>query len=103
QLDDVSGARSQHRGQVRVEVDRHSQTRFRFQLVGQGCHHLAELTVGQQAGSQAEDVVAEVSDGRIDLSDGALQTGLKLGRGRDRHRLQVHANGEERLDDAVVE
>src|SRR5206468_12194170 len=74
------------------------------ELVSEPLQRVAELAVGQDAGTEPEDVVAQIADDTVDLGHRGLDPLLDRGVSGELPRgLEPHPDGEERLDHAVVE
>src|ERR1700737_1250653 len=69
----------------------------------QRAQRLVQLTVGQDARAQPENVVTQVTNHTVDLRDRGLDALALLLIAVKCRRLQTHADRKERLNDAVVE
>ncbi len=104
ELYDVGRLRGQGRCDGWIDVDDRDDLGLGLELLCQLLQGPAEVSVGKDAGAQSEDVVAQVSYRAVDLFDRALEPASDLWIvGRRRGPLQAHANGEQRLDDPVVQ
>src|SRR6202165_2590006 len=87
-----------------VDVGHRGHAALFSKLSGQVLESLLELAISEDSGTKAKDVVAQVTDGAVDLATGGLDPRFHLGiAAAGRGRLQTHSRGEQRLDDAVVE
>src|SRR5829696_5134090 len=104
QLDHVAGLTGQFGRHLRVDLGDGDHAGALLELLAQTLQGLVELAVGEDAGAQPEDVVAQIPDDPVHLLHGVLEATAQLLAGRQRGRaLQTHADRKQGLDGAVVQ
>src|SRR5512132_1703848 len=104
QLDHVGGPAGQLGGRLRVDLGDGQHAGALAELLDEVLQRLVELAVGQDAGPQPEDVVAQVADDPVQLLHGVLEAAAELGvAGQQGRALQAHADREQGLDGPVVQ
>ena len=104
QLDDVAGPAGQLGRHRRVDLGDGQHPGALAELLDQPLEGLVELAVGEDAGAQAEDVVAQVADDPVQLLDGVLEAATEVVvAGQQGRALEAHADREQGLDGAVVQ
>jgi hypothetical protein len=74
------------------------------ELLDQSLDGLVELAVGEDAGSEAEDVVAQVADDPVQLLDCVLEAAAEVVvAGQQGRALEAHADREQGLDGPAVQ
>ena len=104
QLDDVAGLAAQLGGHPRIDLGDGDHAGALAELLDQSLEGLVELAVGEDAGAQAEDVVAQVADDPVQLLDGVLEAAPEVVvAGQQGRALEAQADREQGLDGPVVQ
>ena len=104
QLDHVAGPAGQLGRHLRVDLSDGQDPGALTELLDQPLEGLVELAVGEDAGAQAEDVVAQVADDPVQLIDGVLEAAPEVVvAGQQGRALEAQADREQGLDGPVVQ
>ena len=104
ELDHVGGPAAELGGGRRVDLGDGQDPGALPELLHQTMERLVEVAVGQDAGAQPEDVVAQVADDPVQLLHRVLEAGRRsVAAGQQGRSLQAHPDREQGLDGPVME